>query len=140
MVSLVVWSAITARGAGALDEARTGEALKEVAQAGDTLTVFGGRADIQYAAGLPAPYEHLWSLPMRTLDPELTELRALVDGDHPPTWIVEWVDFEAWNEKAGALLRADVEKLYVEHGLGCDDRPVYLLKGVDRPELTPDCD
>ena len=59
---------------------------------------------------------------------------------HAPTWIVEWVDFEAWNETAGARLRADVAERYVEHGLGCDDRPVYLLKGVARPDLTPDCD
>ncbi len=140
VVSLVVWCAITAAGLVPYTEARTGEALAEVAADGDTLTVFGGRADIQYAAGLRAPYEHLWSLPMRTLDPDLTDLQALVTGDRPPTWIVEWVDFQAWNDEAGALLRADVEERYVEHGLGCDDRPVYLLKGVDRPELDPDCD
>ena len=74
---------------------------------------------------------------MRTLDPDLTELRALVDGDHPPTWIVEWVDFEAWNEEAGARLRADVEERYVEHGLGCDDRPVYLLRASTAPSSRP---
>jgi len=140
VVSLVVWSAITAAGLVPYTEARTGEAIAEIAESGDTMTVFGGRADIQYAAGLPSPYRHLWSLPMRTLDPHLTQLRGLVTGDRPPTWIVEWVDFEAWNGEAGALLRADVEERYVEHGLGCDDHPVYLLRGLDRPALTPNCD
>lgn len=140
VVSLVVWCAITAAGLVPYTEARTGEAIAEVAQDGDTLTVFGGRADIQYLSGLPSPYSQLWSLPMRTLDPDLTELRTLVTGDHPPTWIVEWVDFEAWNGEAGERLRADIEEVYVEHGLGCDDRPVYLLRGVERPALTPDCE
>lgn len=139
-VSLVLWAAITAAGLVPYTEARTGEAVAEVAQDGDTLTVFGGRADIQYAAGLPSPYPHLWSLPMRTLDPDLDRLRDLVTGDDAPTWLVEWVDFEAWDEAAGARLRAAVEERYVVHGLGCDDRPVYLLRGVDRPELTPNCD
>ncbi len=139
VVSLVVWSVITAAGLVPYTEARTGEALADVATEGDTLTVFGGRADIQYAAGLPASYRHLWSLPMRTLDPDLSELRALVASDQAPTWIVEWVDFQAWNDEAGALLRTEVEERYVVHGLGCDDRPVYLRRGLDRPELTPDC-
>ncbi|MDQ4052728.1 MAG: hypothetical protein M3237_08500 [Actinomycetota bacterium] len=139
VVSLVVWCVITAAGLVPYTEARTGEALAEVAQDGDTLTVFGGRADIQYLAGLPSPYRHLWSLPMRTLDPDLAGLRGVVNGDDPPTWIVEWVDFDAWNGEAGEQLRADVEERYVEHGLGCDDRPVYLLRGLERPELSPSC-
>ncbi len=50
--------------------------------------MYGGRADIQYTSGLPSPYQHLWSLPMRTLDPDLTELRALLEGPDAPTWFV----------------------------------------------------
>ena len=139
LVSLVVWSVLNLAGAITFYEARTGEAVAEVAAPGDTLTVFGGRADIQYAAGLPSPYQHLWSLPMRTLDPDLTELRSLVNGAAAPTWIVEWVDFEAWNQDAGARLRTDVEARYVAHGLGCDGRPVYLLRTEVRPDLAPSC-
>lgn len=121
-------------------EWQTGEAVGAVAEDGDTLVVYGGRADIQYAAGLPAPYRHLWSLPMRTLDPDLTELRGLVTGRHPPTWIVEWVDFGAWHSQPGEQLRELVEERYVEHGTGCDDRPVFLLRGVERAPLEAHCD
>jgi hypothetical protein len=120
-------------------EWHTGEAIAAVAEDDDTLVVFGGRPDIQYAAGLSSPYRHLWSVPMRTLDPELAELRAVVAGEDPPTWIVEWVRFETWNDEAGALLRRDVEERYVKHGVGCDDRPVYLLRSVQRAPLEPDC-
>jgi hypothetical protein len=139
VVSLLVWSVITTAGLVTYYEARTGEALAEVARPGDTLTVFGGRADIQYEAGLPSPYEHLWSLPMRTLDPDFSELRALIGSDDAPTWLVEWVDFETWNPDAGARLRADVEARYVEHGFGCDGRPVYLLRGVARGRVDAEC-
>ena len=35
-------------------------------------------------AACQSPYEHLWSLPMRTLDPDLTELQALLSGPNAP--------------------------------------------------------
>ena len=56
-----------------------GEAIGRAARPGDTLVVYGGRADIQWASGLRSPYPHLWSLPMRTLDPRLAELRDAAD-------------------------------------------------------------
>ena len=60
------------------DEVDTGEALHEVAEPGDTLVVFGGRADLQLTSGMASPYEHLWSLPTRTIGPRLADLQALV--------------------------------------------------------------
>ena len=60
---------------------------------------------------MPSPYDQLWSLPMRTLDPDLRRLTALVDGPDRPTWLVEWVDFEAWTPEAGARLEAAVRAL-----------------------------
>ncbi len=52
-------------------EVAAGAAIGRVAEPGDTLTVFGGDADLQYASGLASPYAYLWSLPMRALDPTL---------------------------------------------------------------------
>lgn len=141
---LVGWAGYQALGFQEFDEVDTGRALHEVAQPGDTLVVFGGRADLQITSALPSPYEHLWSLPMRTRDPDLAELRALLAGPQAPTWVVEWVRFETWDEAAGERLRTLVEERYVVHGGGCgaepgDPRTVWLRAGAERPVPAPDC-
>lgn len=138
-LAMVAWVGLAVSGRQAFTEANTGEAIAAVADPGDTLTVFGGRADLQLSSGLDSPYRFLWSLPMRTLDPRYAELTALVEGPDRPTWIVEWVPFDAWGNPAGATLRRVVESLYDLHGLGCADQPVFLRKGVERPPLAPDC-
>ena len=137
-VSLVCWGAWNLAGKQELDEHDTGVALDQVAEPGDTLVVFGGRADLQLASGLRSPYPYLWSLPMRALDPDLTRLRALVDGPRAPTWLVEWWAFDTWTAK-GDDLRHDVEERYVEHGTGCGGKTIWLLKGTDRPTPSPRC-
>lgn len=139
VVSLVGWAALNAVGGQEYDEHDTGAAVGAVAEPGDTLVVYGGRADVQLAAGLPSPYAYLWSLPMRTLDPRLEEIEALVTGPEPPTWVVEWVAFENWEPAEGARLAALVAERYDRVGTGCGDRPVWLLRGQDRAEPRPDC-
>ncbi|WP_244929867.1 hypothetical protein [Nocardioides sp. W7] len=136
---LVGWVVINAAGLQEFHEYDTGVALKAAAEPGDRLVVFGGRADLQLASGMSSPYAHLWSLPMRTLDPDLDELTALVAGPDAPAWVVEWVDFETWSEPGGARLRALVEERYAAHGSGCDDRPVYLRRDLTRAPIEPDC-
>lgn len=141
---LIGWAGYQALGLQEFDEVDTGEALHDVAEADDTLVVFGGRADLQITSGMPSPYEHLWSLPMRTLDPHLADLESVVTGQDAPTWIVEWVAFGTWNDTAGESFAALVEDRYVAHGAGCADpdrpaRTVWLRKGVDRPVPEPDC-
>lgn len=141
---LAGWAGYQAQGLQEFDEVDTGEAMEVVAEPGDTLVVFGGRADLQLTSGMSSPYEHLWSLPMRTLDPHLTDLESVVAGPDAPTWIVEWVPFETWNDRAGRTFATHVEQRYVEHGAGCgesddQERTVWLLRGVDRPVPHPDC-
>ncbi|MEP7090268.1 MAG: hypothetical protein ABI776_09190 [Nocardioidaceae bacterium] len=51
---------------------------------GDTAAVLYGNASVQEASGMPSPYAQLWTLPMRTLDPPLVELRALLRGPRAP--------------------------------------------------------
>ena len=141
---LAGWVVYQALGLQEFDEYDTGKALHDVAEPGDTLVVFGGRSDLQITTGLPSPYEHLWSLPMRTMDPELTDLGALVAGPDAPTWIVEWLPFRHWSEEYGSQLAGLVEERYEPHGLGCgtepgDPRTVWLLKGTERPVPSPAC-
>jgi hypothetical protein len=142
VVLLVGWIGYQALGLQEFDEVDTGRALHDTAEPGDTLVVFGGRADLQITSGMSSPYEHLWSLPMRTMDPDLTGLASVLSGPDAPTWLVEWVPFDNWNEKAGASLRRVVEDRYVEHGSGCgksDERTVWLLRDTVRPTPAPDC-
>jgi hypothetical protein len=123
---------------GALPDERrvVGQALAAASRPGDTLVVFGGKADIQVAAGLDSPYPHLWSLPMRTLDPEHADLTAVLRGAEAPTWLVAWVPFDTWSADAGARVEEVVAERYAVHG-ECEGAEIYLLEGTVRPPL--DC-
>lgn len=138
--SWVVLVLATTGGSVVPSEYYTGEAVGAAARPTDTMLVYGGRADIQYASGLTSPYPYLWSLPMRTRDLELAELRTVLAGKDAPTWIVEWVDFHAWETPGADAVERIVRARYVVHGKGCDDRPIYLRRGVNRAPLVLDCD
>lgn len=138
-IAMVVWFALELGGAIGYTEYAAGHAIEEASEPGDTLTVFGGRADVQFASDLPSPYPHLWSLPMRTLDPDYEQLVALLDGPDAPTWFVTWIPLTSWQAPGADELARAIEDNYDRHGTGCDDNAVYLLKGVERPPITPDC-
>ncbi|WP_162599945.1 hypothetical protein [Nocardioides solisilvae] len=140
LVCATIWVAADPGWMGSAKEDDTGQAIAEVAEPGDTLTVFGGRADVQATSGLPSPYRHLWSLPMRTLDPDLEELLALVEGPDAPTWLVEVAHFEVWNRPAGARLRDAVEARYDVTVPGCGmAQRIWHLSTADRAEPRPRC-
>ncbi len=139
VLAMVFWLVWNVTGQQEFDEVHTGQAIADAAEPGDTLVVFGGRADLQDTSGLSSPYPYLWSLPMRTRDPEYADLATLLGGPHAPTWLVEWVDFDAWSDAGVAELESVVDAHYVEHGTGCNGGTIYLLKGVERPPVTPDC-
>jgi 4-amino-4-deoxy-L-arabinose transferase-like glycosyltransferase len=140
VAAMAFWLAWNVTGQQEFDEVRTGEALADAAEPGDTLVVFGGRADLQHASGMSSPYPYLWSLPMRTRDPGYEDLRELLAGPDAPTWLVEWVDLAAWSDAGVPELEQVVEERYVEHGTTCTGQPVYLLKGEDRADVQPICD
>jgi hypothetical protein len=118
----------------------TGEEIADVAAPGDTVVPMFGRADIVLASGLSDPYEQLWSLPTRTLDPDLTDLKALLRSSDAPTWIVEWSDAGSFDLDPGGSLAALISRRYIERAAPCEGS-VWLLKGVDRPAFPPiDCD
>lgn len=139
LVTYAGWAVLYVPGRHQAAAPATGRAIAAAAEPGDTLTVFGGRADVQFASGLESPYPHLWSLPMRTLDPDLYGLQGLVVGPEAPTWIVEWWPFDLWQPEGGARLRQLVEDRYVRHGTGCDGKPIWLRRGSTRPPVSPDC-
>jgi hypothetical protein len=57
-------------------------------QPGDTGVIAFGNPAILESAGLTSPYPHLWSLPVRVLDPDLSQFTDVLTGPHPPTWAV----------------------------------------------------
>ncbi len=122
------------------DSTTTGAAIAGAAGPGDTLTVFGGQPNLQYASGLDPVYPYLWSLQMRVLDPDYRELEKLLRSDDAPEWLAQWVGFSAWGQdEAGERLRLAVESRYVLHGPACGEHRVWLRADVERPALTPDC-
>ena len=51
---------------------------------GDTAVVAYGQPNVLAAAGMASPYPYLWSLPVRTLDPDLTAVAAVLAGADRP--------------------------------------------------------
>ena len=138
-VSVVGYVTQTADGTAPPTEVYTGQAIAASSEPGDTLVVYGGRADIQYTSGLPSPYEHLWSLPMRTLDPDLTELKGILEGPDAPTWFVAYAPLNSWGGVAERELGPVLAQRYVRRDDVCGVA-VYVRSGVSRADLSVDCD
>jgi len=139
LVAFGTWTVDQVHGRPATTSSYSGRAVGTAAEPGDTIVVYGGRADTVLASGLDSPYRYLWSLPMRTLDPHLTELRGLLTGPQPPTWVVLAVPTDSWDIPEGADLQHILDADYTLQGEVCG-RPVYLLAGLTRPPLVADCD
>jgi len=108
-----------------------GEALAAAAEPGDTVLSAFGDADIPRDAGMSSPYPYLWSLPSRTLDPDLTLLRGILAGTAAPTWVVVRGPrtLGRLHEHGVATLIESRYRLVTE----ICSRSIYLLRGTDRP-------
>ena len=91
---------------------KTGHWLARSSRPGDTATVLYGHAEVNEASGLPSPYPYMWSLPLRTIDPHLVHLRALLVGPHRPDWVVIWSGLNAWGIDANGRTRLDLATHY----------------------------
>ena len=80
---------------------------------GDTATVLYGAPNILQASGLASPYPELWSLPVRVRDPQLTQLRTVLEfsaprpGCSPP--LTTWAPGASTSEAADAVVVARYE-------------------------------
>jgi hypothetical protein len=108
-------------------------ALDRAAQPGDTILSAFGDGDIVEGTGMSSPYPYLWSLPSRTLDPDLALLRGVLAGPEAPTWVIVRGRHTArLLETRGVLALIDAR--YRPVGTVCT-RSIYLLRGVSRPPL-----
>ena len=56
---------------------------------------------------MASPYEHLWSLPVRVRDQELSEFTAVLLSPEPPTWVVtQGAEVDTWGVDGDAADRA----------------------------------
>ncbi|MCL3837118.1 glycosyltransferase family 39 protein [Aeromicrobium duanguangcaii] len=139
VVTGVVGTVLILPAVGSVDgPVAVGRAIAAVAEPGDTIVNAWGRVDLVYATGLDSPYEHLWSLPVRTDDPRLEMFGELVAGPAAPTWLVIRRQLEGWGMDAEAA-QAVVDRRYRQVATLCGYR-VYLLQGVERRTPEPPSD
>ncbi|MCW2839809.1 MAG: hypothetical protein JWR55_1292 [Aeromicrobium sp.] len=132
--AVLVWAGSLALPQGSEGE-KIGTAVASVAQPGDTIVNLYGHADVVQTSGLSSPYEHLWSLPVKTLDPSLTELDTVLSGPDAPTWLVTSRSVRSWGlktTKTADVIARDYRKI----GTICD-RIIYLRDGIDRAAPRP---
>jgi hypothetical protein len=139
VVSTVVVGGVNATVPGVREPQTVGQWLAESATRSDTALVAYGSPAILESADLTSPYPYLWSLPMRTLDPEQRRLRATLRGPDAPTWLVVTLRLDSWGIDDGGRLRALVAARYRYVGEVCGHE-VHLRNGVERELASlPDC-
>jgi len=116
-----------------------GRGIAASGQPGDTLTVWGGRADVQLASGMSSPYEHLWSLPARTRDAGSERLAAVLDGPQAPTWFLAWAGLDAWEDGTPATVGPVLRERYVKVATTCGGHVLYRLRDEPRPAPAVSC-
>jgi hypothetical protein len=128
---------VSGRSASALATYR-GEAVGDVAHPDDTILVLYGAPETVRASGLDSPYPYLWSLPIRTLDPELAQMLATLRGPDAPVWIVQRGTLDPWGLD-DTQLRDLLNRRYDAVAMVCRNR-IWRLKGESRPPLPAvDC-
>ncbi len=121
------------------DAQAVGQAIAASSHPGDSIVTAWGNANLTYASGLPSPYVQLWSLPVKTIDPQLTELDGVLRGPRAPTWFVIRKHVRSWGldtARTSSILGQD----YHAVGRMCG-RTIFLRDGVDRPtpRVVGDC-
>ena len=111
--------------------AAIGTAVAAASRPGDSIVTLYGHAETTRASGLASPYPYLWSLPIKTLDPNLHVLDSVLRGPQAPTWIVVAGHLESWGLTTAETSRLVTDEYHpVAHPFGAT---VYLHDGVDRP-------
>jgi hypothetical protein len=108
------------------------DSLRPFVRAHDTAFVSYGHANVLESAGLAPGYRYLWSLPMRTLDPDLNLLVRTVSGPSAPTWFVQWDPLDSWKIDLNGRLTDAIAAHYRVVARVCGV-VIYLHDGVDRP-------
>ncbi len=116
---------------------RVGQAIGAASVGADSLVVAWGHPGVVQGSGLTSPYPSLWSLPTKTLDPDLTGFTAVLAGPRAPTWVVTGRSLRSWGLRthdATAVLHRRYHRVADVCG-----STVYLRDGLARPVPAADC-
>lgn len=123
--------AAAAAAAGSSAAFTTGRWVATSAEAGDTLVVPFTHANVINASGLSPAYPYAWSLPTRTLDPNLTLLTSTLSGPAAPTWVVRWDPAHTWGLDPTSHVDAALDAHYQAVAVVCG-HDVWLHNGTHR--------
>ena len=118
-------------GAARADDASVDQWISTAARPADTVLVTYGHADFLYESGLSPADPFIWSLPLRTLDPQLHGLIRRVDSRRAPVWILDWSGFDTWRLDPTGRLARSVSSHYHQVITVCGVT-MYLHDGVHR--------
>lgn len=113
----------------------TGRWVAASAHAGDSLVVPLTHANVIEASGLTPVYPYAWSLPARTLDPDLGLLASTLSGPAAPTWVVRWDPAHTWGLDPAGQVDAALHAHYRSVAVVCG-HTVWLHDGAHR-SLAP---
>jgi hypothetical protein len=110
--------------------------LDQMKRPGDSMVVLYGQAGIYETSRIRPAYPFMWTLPMRVLDPRLTDLRSLLSGPDAPTFVLAPTPLDAWDIDPQGLVQQTLDQHYQLVATVCGT-PVYLHNGVERPTVPP---
>ncbi|MET0928725.1 MAG: hypothetical protein ABWX74_04375 [Aeromicrobium sp.] len=130
----LAWSLVSPPDDG-VDAQTVGTWLRHSGQPSDTAVVAYGQPNVLASARMASPYPYLWSLPVRTLDPDLAVMTDVLSGPDRPTWFVDWSGIESWGIDPATLLTV-LTRDYREVAEVCG-RTVWLVRGAPRALAVP---
>ncbi len=118
---------------------KVGGWVAEAAHPDDTVVSLYSHANVVGETRLRPAYPYAWSLPVRTMDPNLTELyRTLTTPSLAPTWVIGWDRFNTWKLDGDHRIEQTVAREYVLVQTVCK-HPVWLRRGVERTIPADPC-
>ena len=119
---------------------KVGRWMVDASRSTDTVVALYSHANVVGATGLRPTYPYAWSLPVRTRDPQLTELYStLTDPATAPTWVIGWDPLNQWKLDGDHRIEGVLATRYVRAATICK-HPIWLLRGVDRTIPPDPCD
>jgi hypothetical protein len=114
--------------------------LEDAHLPGDTGLVTYGQAQVLEASGLRPGYPFLWSLPARTLDPDLHRMARDLHRPAGPDWVVVWLPVDTWGLDPYGLVAGELTRHYRQVATVCGV-PIWLKNGEYRtlPSVPAGC-